>query len=131
MFQSESLRLALPYAGRDVTVTIDRPYGSRHPAHGFRYDANYGYVAGTSAPDGDPLDAYLLGPDSPVAEGRGRCVAVIHRLDDDDDKLVVTDRPDLSDEILAAVGFQEGLAGRHVLLRPSLATEGAEPSWLV
>ena len=112
------MRLTLQYVGRRVTVTIDRPYGSTHPVHGFRYEANYGYVPGTLAPDGEERDAYLLGPTEPLDHGEGPCVGVIHRLGDDDDKLVVI--PDgyrLTDtEILAAVAFQEQ-PGRHELLR--------------
>ncbi len=77
------------YIGKRVTVHMDRPLGSRHPQFGFRYPVNYGYVPGTKAPDGEELDAYVLGVDRPVPEFTGTCIAVIHRLDDDDDKLVV------------------------------------------
>lgn len=40
-------------------------------------------------PDGEDLDAYCLGWDIPIKVTRGKVIAVIHRLDDDDDKLVV------------------------------------------
>lgn len=110
--------MALAYLGRHVTVTIDRPYGSRHPVHGFRYDANYGFVPGTLAPDGEELDAYLLGPAQALERGEGICVAVIHRRNDDDDKLVVVPEGyDLTDDqILTAVAFQER-PGCHELRR--------------
>jgi len=49
--------------GQVVTMTIDRPVD---PKHGFVYPVNYGYVAAVIAPDGDELDAYLLGVDQPV-----------------------------------------------------------------
>src|SRR5512139_203196 len=77
------------YLQRPVLVHIDRPLGSRHPEHGFVYEVNYGYVPGTLAPDGEPLDAYVLGVNEPLQEFSGTCIAYIHRLDDDDDKLVV------------------------------------------
>jgi inorganic pyrophosphatase len=111
--------MALRYVGQYVAVTIDRPYGSAHPVHGFRYETNYGYVPGTLAPDGEELDAYLLGPTWPLDHGEGTCVGIIHRSGDDDDKLVViADGHDLTDdEILAAVAFQE-YPGCHELLRP-------------
>lgn len=117
---SASLRMALPYVGRHVTVRIDRPYGSTHPVHGFRYEANYGYIPGTLAPDGDELDAYLLGPTQPLDHGDGTCVGIIHRLTDDDDKLIVipTGYHLTDDQILAAVAFQER-PGCHELLRPA------------
>jgi len=116
--ESASLRMARQYIGLRVTLTIDRPYGTSHPVHGFRYEANYGYVPATLAPDGEELDAYLLGPTEPLDQAEGMCVGVIHRLDDDDDKLVVVpDGYQLTDsEILAAVAFQES-PGRHRLFR--------------
>jgi inorganic pyrophosphatase len=63
---SSSLELARGLIGRVVTVNIDRPMGSRHPRLGFLYSVNYGYVPGVIAPDGEDLDAYLLGVDHPV-----------------------------------------------------------------
>ncbi len=118
-FASASLRMALPYVGRRVSVMVDRPLGSAHPIHGFRHEVNYGYVPGTVAPDGEGLDAYLLGPTQPLAPGDGVCVGFIHRHDDDDDKLViVADGYESTDAaILAAVAFQEP-SGRHVPVRP-------------
>ena len=68
---------------------MDRPLGSTHPRWGFVYEVNYGYVSGTLAPDGEALDAYFLGVDEPLSRARGVGVAVIHRRNDNDDKLVV------------------------------------------
>jgi inorganic pyrophosphatase len=94
---------------RTVDVRIDRPVGSRHPQHGFIYPVNYGYVPDTIAPDGEPIDAYVLGVFDPVEEFTGRCIAIMHRLDDDDDKLIVVpEGRSFSDEqIQALVEFQE------------------------
>jgi inorganic pyrophosphatase len=100
---------ATDYIGQLVRVTIDRPLGSPHPGHHFLYVLNYGYVPGTIAPDGQPLDAYVLGVFEPLQEFEGRCIAVVHRLDDDDDKLVlVPDGRRYSDEqIMALTEFVE------------------------
>jgi inorganic pyrophosphatase len=97
------------FLDKTVHVTIDRPLGSRHPRWGFVYPVNYGFVPGTRAPDGEELDAYVLGVFEPVSEFDGQCIAVIHRLDDDDDKLVVApEGRQFSDEQIAAlVEFQE------------------------
>ena len=97
------------FLGKIVTVEIDRPLGSKHPEWEFVYLINYGFVPGIIAPDGEELDAYVLGVSEPLTEFTGRCIAVIHRLDDDDDKLVLV--PDgvncTDDEIRAATEFQE------------------------
>ncbi|WP_280438106.1 inorganic diphosphatase [Nocardia carnea] len=117
--ESESLRLARPFLGRSVDLIIDRPYGSRHPTCGFPYLANYGYVPGTRAPDGEELDAYYLGSSEPMTSAHGICIAIIHRLHDDDDKLVVVPDPatTLDDAaIAAAVEFQE-TAGHYTVIR--------------
>lgn len=92
-----------------VTVTVDRPMGSRHPQHGFVYPVNYGFVPGTLAPDGEELDAYVLGVFEPVEQVNGRCLAIIRRLDDNDDKLIIVpqNRQYNNKQIEALVEFQE------------------------
>lgn len=97
------------YLGKTITIKIDRKLGSKHPKHGFVYDLNYGFVPDTVAPDGEELDAYLLGIDTPVETFSGRCIAVIHRTNDDDDKLIVVpEGKDFSDdEIRTLTHFQE------------------------
>ncbi len=100
---------SLDFLGKTVSIHIDRPLGSRHPQHGFLYLLNYGYVPGVLAPDGEELDAYVLGVFEPIERFEGRCIAVIQRLDDDDDKLVLApEGVEYSDEqILALTEFQE------------------------
>lgn len=106
---SRSLELARPFLGRVVMVVMDRPLGSRHPRHGFLYEVNYGYVPGMLAPDGEALDAYVLGVVEPLSRTEGVVIAIIHRCEDDDDKrVVVPEGVTLSDaDITAAVRFQE------------------------
>jgi len=98
------------FLGKMVKIEIDRPLGSSHPKHGFVYPVNYGFVPGTKAADGEEIDAYLLGEDKPVKEYLGKCIAIIHRLNDDDDKLVIIPQdlgniPD--EEIRSKTDFQE------------------------
>lgn len=115
---SESLELAKRYLGKTVNVEIDRPLGSKHPEHGFEYVVNYGFVPDTKAPDGEELDAYVLGVDKPLETFQGLCIAVIHRKDDDDDKLVVvpSENEDMTDEaIMERVKFQEEWFDSEVL----------------
>ncbi len=80
---------ATKFLGKKVNVKIDRPMGSKHPKWEFIYPVNYGYIPGVKAPDGDELDAYVLGVFEPIKKFTGKCIAVIHRTDDDDDKLIV------------------------------------------
>ena len=100
---------AKDYIGKIVSVKIDRPLGSVHPKHGFVYPVNYGYIPGTVSGDGEELDAYVLGEHKPLDTFEGRVIAVIHRLDDDDDKLVVMqDGRNYTDEqITALTEFQD------------------------
>ncbi len=97
------------FLGQVVTVTIDRPLASKHPKHGFVYELNYGFIPGTMAPDGEEIDAYVLGINRPIESFIGRCIAIIHRLDDQDDKLIVVpDGMNFNDEeISSATRFQE------------------------
>ncbi len=106
---SISLALAKEQLGKIVQVTMDRPLGSTHPKHGFVYDVNYGYIAGIKAPDGEDLDAYFLGVDTPIQTGEGVCIAIAHRRDNDDDKLIVAPegKTMTDEEILSAIHFQE------------------------
>ncbi|RJR29227.1 hypothetical protein C4564_02715 [Candidatus Microgenomates bacterium] len=80
---------ARDFLGKVVEVIMDRPLRSKHPKHGFEYEANYGYIPNTKSPDGEELDAYYLGTDKPLKRAKGICIAVIHRTNDDDDKLVI------------------------------------------
>ena len=101
---------ATKFLGKTVKIKINRPLGSKHPKHGFVYEVNYGFVPDTKAPDGEEIDAYLLGINEPVKKFTGKCIAIIHRLDDNDDKLVIVPENyhEISDEeILEAVNFQE------------------------
>ena len=102
-------RQAYEYIGKKVDIKIDRPLGSKHPKHDFIYEVNYGYVPNTISGDGEELDTYILGVHNPVNEFAGKCIAVIHRINDDDDKLVVApEEKEFSDEeIRNLTNFQE------------------------
>lgn len=97
------------YIGKMVEVKMDRPMGSKHPKHGFIYPVNYGYIPNTVSGDGEELDCYILGVFEPVENFKGKCIAVIHRINDNDDKLVVVpEEKEYSDDaIRALVEFQE------------------------
>ncbi len=106
---SKSFLTAKKFLGKEVEIVFDRPLGSKHPKFGFVYEVNYGYLEGVRAPDGEDLDAYYLGTHQVLQKARGVVRAIIHRLDDDDDKLVVTPENVLmtDDQIKQAINFQE------------------------
>lgn len=98
------------WLGKQVKAKIDRPLGSHHPTHRhIFYPLNYGFIPGTIAPDGEGIDAYVLGVFEPLEWFEGICIAIIHRLDDDDDKLVLVPQGKnySDDQILALTEFQE------------------------
>lgn len=97
------------YISKKVIVKMDRPLGCKHPKHGFIYPVNYGYIPDTISGDGEELDAYVLGEHDPLDTFEGVVVAVIHRTNDDDDKLVVMKegRNYTDDQIRALTEFQE------------------------
>lgn len=86
---------------------IDRELGSKHPNFEMIYPINYGYVEGIIAGDGEEQDCYILGVDYPVKEYRGTVIAIIKRLNDNEDKWVVSNTPFTREEIKKLTHFQE------------------------
>ena len=110
MSEKDYKSLALSYLGKEVEIKIDRPLGSAHPKHkNIVYPINYGYIEGVFGGDGEELDVYLLGVDIPVTEYKATVIAVIHRLNDNEDKLVAAPRgmTFTKEQILKSVYFQE------------------------
>lgn len=97
------------YLGKVVKVVMDRPLGSLHPKHGFVYPVNYGYIPNTVSGDGEELDAYILGEFKPLQEYLGVVKAIIHRTNDNDDKLIVcpAEKNYSEEQIRALTEFQE------------------------
>ena len=97
------------YIGKKVNVKIDRPIGYKKEKYEMIYPVNYGFIPDTVSGDGEELDAYVLGVFRPIESFEGVVIAIIHRTNDDDDKLVVVPDGKLySDEqIRALTEFQE------------------------
>ena len=106
------------YLGKELNIVIDRELGSKHLEYGFIYPVNYGYVPDTTSGDGEELDCYLLGVFEPVKTFKGKCIAIIHRVDDDDDKLIIVSKnKEYSDDAInALVEFQERYF-EHIIVR--------------
>ena len=96
--------------GSRISGRIDRPAGSRHSRYPeMIYPVNYGYAEGIMAGGGEEQDVYVLGTDKPLKSFTGTVTAVWHRLNDVEDKWIVSvdgkQYPD--EEIIRAVSFQE------------------------
>ena len=106
------------YIGQILKIKIDRKLGSKHPKHHFIYPVNYGFVPNTISGDGEELDCYLLGVFEPVEEYEGKCIAIIHRTNDNDDKLIIVPPNRKYDDsaINALIEFQEQYFD-HIIMR--------------
>ena len=107
--KKRGLSMQIQYLGKKVTVKIDRPIGSKHPNYEMIYPTNYGYLPNTISGDGEELDAYVLGITEPIVEFTGECIAIIHRIHEDDDKLIVVQEGETytDEEIRELTNFQE------------------------
>ena len=109
-----------PYLGQTVTIDIDRPIGYVHHKgeKTLVYPINYGYIPGVFGGDGEELDVYLLGVDHPVKEYTCRIIAIAHRENDEEDKLVAAPEGMIFDqaEIESAVHFQEKYFDSEIIL---------------
>lgn len=100
----------LEYLNKIIEAKIDRPIGSSHPKYPDHiYLVNYGYIPNTVSGDGKELDCYVLGEYKPLSEFKGKCIAIIHRLNDDDDKLILApeNKNFTNAEIRLLTDFQE------------------------
>lgn len=107
----ERKALVRGYLGKTVKIGIDRPIGYIHVKEKYtlEYKINYGYIPGVLGGDGEELDVYLLGVDHPIEEYTAKIIAIAHRRDDVEDKLIAApEGTELTPEqIYAQIEFQE------------------------
>jgi inorganic pyrophosphatase len=116
--KSKSLILAKSYLNKVVEVSIDKPMGCIYSKFKTLFEVNYGFIPNTLAPDGEELDAYVLKVDKPLDKFTGRVVAIIHRIDDDDDKLVVIpDGQTINDEEIETLTYFQEQWFKHEIVR--------------
>ena len=105
--------------GKVVKVIVDRPLGTYHPEHkDIYYSVNYGYIEGIIAADEEEQDAYILGINEPIKAFEGKVIAIIHRIDDVEDKWIVAPEGILltKDEIMQQVAFQEQFFKTEIIM---------------
>lgn len=99
------------YLGKTVKIKIDRPIGYVHKKKNYflTYPINYGFIPEVLGGDGEELDVYLLGVSEPVSEYECRIIAIVHRHNDVEDKLVgaPVGTKFSKEEIESSVHFQE------------------------
>lgn len=107
------------YLGEIVTIGIDRPIGTPHPKHNhILYPINYGFIPNVLGGDNEELDVYLLGVDEIVSEYEVRIIAIVHRHNDEEDKLVAAPANMMftREEIIKQINFQEQFYNTHIEL---------------
>ncbi|MBO7310805.1 MAG: inorganic diphosphatase [Clostridia bacterium] len=106
------------YLGRVVRIEIDRPIGYVHQKQNYtlEYKINYGYIPNVIGGDGEELDVYLLGVDTPVEEYTARIIAISHRENDVEDKLVACPpNMDFTEaQVMEYIAFQEKYYDTHI-----------------
>ena len=115
MTMDERKALARSFLGKTVHIEIDRPIGFVHKKD-IVYPINYGYVPGVLGGDGEEMDVYLLCVDVPVMEFDAHIIAIVHRENDVEDKLVGVPQGLVltKEEIARAVHFQEQYYRSHI-----------------
>ena len=112
-FITHALRKAMvwSYLGTRIEAEVDRPIGYVHTKGNktLVYPINYGYIPGVLGGDGEELDVYCLGERCPVERFSGKVIAIVHRADDVEDKLVacVDETSWSAQEICRSIYFQE------------------------
>ncbi len=108
---SKRKALVKSYIGKTVDIVMDRPLGYVHKKDSFSltYPINYGYIPGVLGGDGEELDVYLLGVDTPVKEYTAKVIGIAHRHNDNEDKLIAAPlgKTFSKEEIEKAINFQE------------------------
>ena len=110
----------LEYLNKTLEIKIDRPMGSKHPKHGFIYPVNYSHVPNKVSSDVEELYAYVLGVYEPLETFCGKCIAIIHRTNDNDDKLIIVpeNKAFTNEEVKVLTNFQEQFF-ESIILRPN------------
>ena len=108
------------FLNKIITAKIDKPIGSNHSKYGFIYPVNYGFIPNTLSENGEKLDCYILGIHDSLEFFTGKCIAIIHRFNNNDDKLILApeNRNFTDNEINVLTEFQEKYF-KSTIIRPN------------
>lgn len=99
------------YLGKEIDIEIDRPIGFIHKKekYSLEYKINYGFIPGVLGGDGEELDVYLLGVSEVVKKYHCKVIAIAHRENDVEDKLIAAPigMKFTKKQVTKAVEFQE------------------------
>ena len=106
------------YLNKRLKSLLIGPLCSKHPEHEIYYLLNYGYIPNTISEDGEEVDAYVIGEFQPLKEFEGVVIAIIHRKNDVEDKLVISKHPHKysKEQIQALVEFQERFFDLEIIM---------------
>lgn len=108
----------IKYLGKNITVIITNPLGSVNEDN-LIYPVNYGYTI-----DNDKkIDVYVLGVYKPLQIFKGKCIAVLKEINEND-KLIITlnDKYYTDEQIEALIEFEE--KKNYLLIRNNIFNNG-------
>ena len=98
---------SIDFLGKIINAKIDKPIGSIHS--NYIYPINCGYTSYTLNNKVKKIECYILGIYEPIEEFSGKCIAIIHRINNQEDKLVIAPENEnfSTPEIRVLTAFQE------------------------
>lgn len=94
--------------GEKFHVIVDYKIGEFDPMYpNIKCQLNCGHIENVIDASGEIQKAYVLGVETPIETFDGRLIAIIHRLNDMENKWVIANRDFTKEEIFEAVSFYE------------------------
>ena len=103
--------------GEKYKVIITNPIGSRLDTNNkVVFKVNYGIVEGVLDASGEPQYAYVLDADEPIESFEGHLVAIVHRVNDVENKWIISNYHLSKEEIYEKISFIEGFFNIEIIL---------------
>ena len=109
------------YLNKTININIDKPLGSKNKEYQYIYPVNYGYVNNEEVFSNKRINCYLLGIFEEVSNYTGKCIAIVHRIDDNNDSLIIVpeEKTYSNKEIDALIEFQEKYF-KHIIIKDEI-----------